>query len=142
MEVRDEIIQVISSHKNKNIICHNAKFDKEIINNFDKRLIENNNYLMTTTKETIMTLNSSNNKDIQSLTKDIEIITNKSFNDIKGFIQHIQQNSPKEFETYFDKIKNELKNYSNEFQKNDSLIVKNIQDTISPNFQQLHKNIS
>ena len=115
---------------------------KEIINNFDKRLIENNNYLMTITKETIMTLNSSNNKDIQSLTKDIEIITNKSFNDIKGFIEHIQQNSPKEFETYFDKIKNELKNYSNEFQKNDSLIVKNIQDTISPNFQQLHKNIS
>ena len=34
LEVRDEIIQVISSHKNKNIICHNAKFDKEIINNF------------------------------------------------------------------------------------------------------------
>lgn len=70
---------------------------KEIINNFDKRLIENNNYLMTSTKETILTINSSSNKDIQSLTKDIEIMTNNSFKEIKDQINLIKEKSPKKF---------------------------------------------
>lgn len=110
---------------------------KEIINNFDKRLIENNNYLMTSTKETILSLNSSNNKDIQSLTKDIELITNKSFKEIKEQIDILKDKSPKEFEHYFDKIKIELKNYSQEFIKNDSDIIQNIQSFISNEFNNI-----
>jgi hypothetical protein len=125
----------------KNITSSEVNNVKDIINSFDKRLIENNNYLMTSTKEIILSINSSSNKDIITLTKDIELITNKSFKDIKDQIDIIKEKSPKEFESYFDKIRLELKNYSNEFSKSETETIKSIQEMISNEFNNVKNNM-
>ncbi|MEO9258021.1 MAG: hypothetical protein ABI207_06540 [Crocinitomicaceae bacterium] len=150
-DIQNMILQnnVEYTRKTKEMLCDLEKsmnsseesYYKDIINNFDKRLIENNNSLMSSTKETILSINSNSNKDIQSLTKDIEIITNKSFNEIKDQIDIIKEKSPKEFESYFDKIRLELKNYSNEFVKNDSEIMKKIQEIITNEFNNVKNNV-
>jgi len=92
----------------KTINNSNSKDISNIMNNFEKRLIENNNYLLTNTKETILNINSNNDKDIKSLSKDIELITNKSFTEIKEHIDKLKENSPKEFEEYFNKFNDKI----------------------------------
>lgn len=114
----------------KNMNATNNKDIKDVINiisNFDKRLIENNNYLMSS-------INTNSDKDILSLTKDIELITTKSFKDIKDHIDLLKEKSPKEFEDYFDKIMNELI-------KNDDHIIQNIKHLISNEFNFIKSSI-
>jgi hypothetical protein len=95
----------------KTINSSNSKDINNIMNNFEKRLIENNNFLLTNTKEIILNVNTNNDKDILSLSKDIELITNKSFQDIKEYIDKLKNTSPKEFEIYFDKFNDKNNNY-------------------------------
>jgi hypothetical protein len=123
----------------KTINSSNSKDITNIMNNFEKRLIENNNFLLTNTKEIILNVNTNNDKDILSLSKDIELITNKSFKEIKEYIDKIQCNFPKEFEVYFNSFNNNI------FQFKDSLFnefndIKSCVNNISNVF--LHKNSS
>lgn len=78
----------------------NTKDLKDIINNFDKRLLENNIQLINNTKETLML----NNKDFTTFTKDFELLNNKCFNDLKQYIDIVKTNTPNEFNTFFDNI--------------------------------------
>ena len=94
----------------KTINSSNTKDVNNIMNNFEKRLIENNNYLLSNTKETILNISTNNDKDFKSLSKDIELITNKSFTEIKDHIDKLKQNSPKEFEEYFNKFNDKNNN--------------------------------
>lgn len=120
---------------------------KDIINNFEKRLMENNNYLLTSTKETILSINSNSNKDIQSLTKDIEILTNKSFQEIKDQINLIKEKSPKEFEDYFEKviqnvITQEFNNSRNNSDNTTKTHIDLLQNNLSDMFNTKFNNIS
>ena len=110
-----------------------------VVDTFDRRLMEYNNNLMTSTKEIVMSINTSSDKDIQALTNQIEVTTNRSYNDIKEMITRLKEKTPEEYNEYFMKITNELKQYSNEFQKDITDIRENI-STISDIF--LHKKSS
>jgi len=116
----------IMSDLEKTINSSNNKDMNDIINNFDKRLIENNNYLLTNTKETILNIGLNNDKDIKTLSKDIELITNKSFKEIKEHIDKIKDNSPKEFQEYFNQIT-----------QNNNNVIQNIRDIIFNEFNNI-----
>ena len=114
---QDNNLNIISSTKDilNNFNKDTHKDFSDIVNHIDKRLLENNSQLI-----------NSNNKDLISLTKDIELITTKSFSELKQHIDYVKDKSPKELDSFFDKIFNDIQHkISSEF----SFLQKSIDNT-------------
>ena len=92
---------------------HSNKDITHIFTHFDKRLLENHHQLIQSTKDTLTSIKLDNHKDLLTLSKDIELFTTKSFNDIKQHLSILKEHSPKEFLPYFDKILSEVKQNNN-----------------------------
>ena len=83
---------------------------KNTINSFDKRLLENNISMINSTKEIVSMIKKDS--DFSFLSGELELVNNKSFNDIKNQITLARSNSPRELDHLFDKITNEFKRYN------------------------------
>lgn len=114
----------------KTVNSNSSNSIHDIIHSFDKKLSDNNNSLLATTKEIINSITNNTTRDIISLSKDIEsssknleIINSNSLKDIKDYIKDNNQLSF---------ISNELNNnIHNQLSSSVNIIKTSIDDSIN-----------